>query len=84
MFFHCDKSANFNIMNNNQTRVLITAIGTMNCTTIISELKKAEEVFYVIGADINGNIVLQIPMKLMNFFNFPLYYMIGKVMFNIY
>ena len=46
-------------MNNNQTRVLITAIGTMNCTTIISELKKAEEVFYVIGADINGKYSIE-------------------------
>ena len=58
-------------MNNNQTRVLITAIGTMNCTTIISELKKAEEVFYVIGADINGKYSIANSNEVDEFFQFP-------------
>jgi carbamoyl-phosphate synthase large subunit len=36
-----------------QKRVLVTALGTMNSATIIKELRKMNEDFYIIGADIN-------------------------------
>ena len=39
--------------NNNRKCVLITALGTMNCTTIVKELKKLPDDYYIIGADIN-------------------------------
>lgn len=38
---------------NTKQRVLITALGTMNCTTIVSELRKFPNDYYLIGADIN-------------------------------
>lgn len=38
---------------NERKRVLVTALGTMNCTTIVKELRKLPYNFYIIGADIN-------------------------------
>lgn len=52
-------------------RVLVTAIGTMNCTTIISELKKAEENFYIYGADINPRYTIANSVEVDEFFQFP-------------
>lgn len=34
-------------------KVLVTALSTMNSTTIVSELRKSHESLYIIGADIN-------------------------------
>lgn len=53
------------------TRVLVTAIGTMNCTTIISELKKAEESFYIYGTDINPRYTIANSVEVDEFFQFP-------------
>lgn len=46
-------------MKDNLIKVLITAIGTVNGGTIISELKKYDKKIYIVGADINDerNIV---------------------------
>ena len=51
-------------------RVLITAIGTMNCTTIISELKK-KDYFYLIGADINPQHCIANSKDVDEFYVFP-------------
>lgn len=54
------------------TRVLVTAIGTMNCTTIISELKNnKEEEFYIFGADINPKHCIANSIEVDEFFQFP-------------
>lgn len=53
------------------TRVLVTAIGTMNCTTIISELKNAEEDFYILGADINPKHCIANSMEVDEYYQFP-------------
>ncbi len=54
-----------------ETRVLVTAIGTMNCTTIISELRNAEEDFYIIGADINKRQCIANSNEVDEYFQFP-------------
>lgn len=53
------------------TKVLVTAIGTMNCTTIISELKKAEEDFYILGADINPRHCIANSIEVDEYYQFP-------------
>ena len=53
------------------TRVLVTAIGTMNCTTIISELKNNEEEFYIIGADINPRHCIANSVEVDEYYQFP-------------
>lgn len=53
------------------TRVLVTAIGTMNGTTIISELKKAEEDFYILGADINVRHCIANSIEVDEYYQFP-------------
>lgn len=57
--------------NNIMQRVLITAIGTMNCTTIISELKKHKEEFYLIGADINNRNYVANSKEVNEYYVFP-------------
>lgn len=53
------------------TKVLVTAIGTMNCTTIISELKKAGEEFYILGADINPRHCIANSIEVDEYYQFP-------------
>ena len=54
------------------TRVLVTAIGTMNCTTIISELKNnTEEKFYILGADINPRSCIANSIEVDEYYQFP-------------
>lgn len=53
------------------TRVLVTAIGTMNCTTIISELKKDSEDFYIIGSDINPRYCIANSIEVDEYYQFP-------------
>lgn len=53
------------------TRVLVTAIGTMNCTTIIRELKKADEDFYILGADIYPKRFIANSNGVDEFYQFP-------------
>ena len=54
------------------TRVLVTAIGTMNCTTIISELKNNnEEEFYILGADINPRHCIANSVEVDEYYQFP-------------
>lgn len=53
------------------TRVLVTAIGTMNCTTIIRELRKSEETFYILGADINPKHCIANSNEVDEYFQFP-------------
>lgn len=52
-------------------RVLITAIGTMNCTTIISELKKYKNEYYLLGADINQKNFIANSKDVDEFYVFP-------------
>lgn len=52
-------------------RVLITAIGTMNCTTIISELRKYKNEYYLIGADINPKNCIANSKDVDEFYVFP-------------
>lgn len=51
--------------------VLVTAIGTMNCTTIIGELKKSPDNFYIIGADINEAYCIANSREVDEFYRFP-------------
>lgn len=54
-----------------EQRILITAIGTMNCTTIIRELRKSTEKFYLIGADINPRNHIANSKDVDEFYIFP-------------
>ena len=51
--------------------VLVTAIGTMNCTTIIKELKKHKDMFHIIGADINPGNLIANSKDVDEFYTFP-------------
>ncbi|MBR4155840.1 MAG: ATP-grasp domain-containing protein [Bacteroidales bacterium] len=51
-------------------RVLVTAIGTMNCTTIIEELRKNKS-YYIIGADINPEQYISNSKYVDEFYVFP-------------
>lgn len=51
-------------------RILITALGTMNCTTIVSELRKHEG-FYLIGADINPRHCIATSREVDEYYQFP-------------
>ena len=57
--------------NNNRKRVLITALGTMNCTTITNELRKFPEKYYIIGADINTRECIYTSTEVDEFYQFP-------------
>lgn len=52
-------------------RVLVTALGTMNCTTIVKELRKMSEKFYIIGADINPVHTIYTSMEVDEYHQFP-------------
>lgn len=52
-------------------RVLVTAIGTMNCTTIISELKNSGEDYYILGADINERHRIANSIEVDEYYQFP-------------
>lgn len=52
-------------------RVLITALGTMNCTTIVSELRKFPNDYYLIGADINPAYCIATSKEVDEFYEFP-------------
>lgn len=52
-------------------RVLITALGTMNCTTIVSELHKYPNEFYLIGADINPSYCIATSKDVDEYYQFP-------------
>lgn len=56
-------------MGNSVERILVTAIGTMNCTTIIRELKKSG--FYIIGADINERHSIANSIEVNEYYQFP-------------
>lgn len=58
-------------MADNKERVLVTAIGTMNSTTIISELKNADECYYIIGADINERHCIANSIEVDEYYQFP-------------
>ena len=51
-------------------RVLITALGTMNCTTIVSELRNHEG-YYLIGADINPRYCIATSREVDEYYQFP-------------
>ena len=57
--------------NNCQKRVLITALGTMNCTTIVKELRKQSENYYIIGADINLPQCIYTSTEVDEYYQFP-------------
>jgi len=52
-------------------RVLITALGTMNCTTIVSELRRFSNDFYLIGADINPSYCIATSRDVDEYYQFP-------------
>lgn len=52
-------------------RILITALGTMNCTTIVKELRKINSNFYLIGADINPANCIYTSTEVDEFYQFP-------------
>ena len=54
-----------------QKRVLVTALGTMNCTTIVRELRKMPENFYIIGADINPVYTIYTSSEVDEYHQFP-------------
>lgn len=56
---------------NTKQRVLITALGTMNCTTIVSELRKFPNDYYLIGADINPAYCIATSKEVDEFYEFP-------------
>lgn len=58
-------------MNIVKERVLVTAIGTMNCTTIIQELKKSDKNFYILGADINDRNCIANSNEVDEYYQFP-------------
>lgn len=58
-------------MINNQKRVLVTAIGTMNCTTIICELKNSGKDYYILGADINERHRIANSIEVDEYYQFP-------------
>ena len=58
-------------MNTIVERVLVTAIGTMNCTTIIQELKKYGEKYYILGADINERHCIANSIEVNEYYQFP-------------
>ena len=58
-------------MDKNVERVLVTAIGTMNCTTIIQELKKYANRYYILGADINERQCIANSNEVNEYYQFP-------------
>lgn len=52
-------------------RVLVTALGTMNCTTIVGELRKQPEDYFIIGADINPHYCIYTSMEVDEYYQFP-------------
>ena len=52
-------------------RVLVTALGTMNCTTIVSELRKYPEDYFLIGADINPSYCIATSKEVDEYYQFP-------------
>ncbi len=56
---------------NQRQRVLVTALGTMNCTTIVRELRKMPDNFYIIGADINPANRIYTSMEVDEYYQFP-------------
>lgn len=57
--------------NDNRKRVLITALGTMNSTTLVKEIRKFPENYYIIGADINIPQVIYTSMEVDEYYQFP-------------
>lgn len=57
-------------MNNNK-RVLITALGTMNGSAIVSELRRKKPDLYLIGADINPSYCITASKFVDEFVQFP-------------
>lgn len=55
----------------NRKRVLITALGTMNCTTITKEVRKLSENYYIIGADINPRECIYTSTEVDEYYQFP-------------
>lgn len=55
----------------NKIRVLVTALGTMNCTTIVSELRKLSSRFYILGADINPAHSIYTSTEVDEYYQFP-------------
>lgn len=60
-------------MNNiyNRKRVLITALGTMNCTTLVKEIRKLPENYFIIGADINPQHSIYTSNEVDEYYQFP-------------
>lgn len=56
---------------NHCERILITALGTMNCTTITKELRKLSEDYYLIGADINPRNRIYTSTEVDEYYQFP-------------
>lgn len=55
----------------NRKRVLITALGTMNCTTITKEVRNLSENYYIIGADINPRECIYTSTEVDEYYQFP-------------
>lgn len=56
---------------NNRVRVLVTALGTMNCATIVKELRKLSKDIYIIGADINPIYCIFTATEVDEYYEFP-------------
>lgn len=52
-------------------RVLITALGTMNCTTLVKEVRRLPEGYYIIGADINPAHSIYTSTEVDEYYQFP-------------
>lgn len=52
-------------------RVLITALGTMNCTTLVKEIRKLPDNYYIIGADINPQHSIYTSNEVDEYYQFP-------------
>ena len=56
---------------NKRKKVLITALGTMNCTTLVKEIRNLPENYYIIGADINLPQVIYTSTEVDEYYQFP-------------
>lgn len=57
------------MMEEHRKRVLVTALGTMNCTTIVGEL--AKKGYYIIGTDINPAKCIYTSTEVDEYYQFP-------------
>jgi carbamoyl-phosphate synthase large subunit len=68
---NCSNSGIEKESNKSSKRILVTALGTMNCTTIVNELRKQPENYYIIGADINLPYCIYGSTEVDEYYQFP-------------